>query len=192
MPSRTSRESIGFAELFEQVRLNAELVVLAACRTGLGQDIRGEGVIVLTRAFLSAGARSVAVSLWNVSNTGTAELMKAFYRELRSGLSKDIALQRAMTSVAAAPRSRHPFYWAPFVLVGDWQWRQVTGAASGDHKTEKTRVTRAVIPRRRRHRLLTNEQHGRPRWMHGERARYLAHADAVAPLKGADMEQERA
>lgn len=78
-------------------------------------------MIGLTRAFLYAGARSVAVSLWDVSDVGAAEFMKAFYRELRNGTSKDVALQRAMIAVLGNPTRRHPFYWAPFILVGDWQ-----------------------------------------------------------------------
>ena len=108
-------------EIFERVRLNADLVVLSACETGLGQDLQGEGLIGLTRAFLYAGARSVVVSLWDVTDVGASEFMKAFYRELRAGTSKDVALQRAMVIVSRNPAHRHPFYWTPFILVGDWQ-----------------------------------------------------------------------
>ena len=108
-------------EIFERVRLNADLVVLSACQTGLGQELRGEGLIGLTRAFLYAGARSVVVSLWDVSDPATAAYMTAFYGELRKGASKDVALQRAMIAVSRNPRCRHPFFWAPFILVGDWQ-----------------------------------------------------------------------
>jgi CHAT domain-containing protein len=108
-------------EIFEQLRVNADLVVLSACQTALGQNLRGEGLIGLTRAFLYAGARSVVVSLWDVSDSGTAEFMQTFYRELRSGKSKDVALQTAMVTVARTPERRHPFYWAPFVLAGDWR-----------------------------------------------------------------------
>ena len=108
-------------EIFEHLRLNATLVVLSACQTGLGENVRGEGLVGLTRAFLYAGARSVAVSLWDVSDAGTAALMKTFYQELRNGASKDVALQRAMIAAHGDPARKHPFYWAPFILVGDWQ-----------------------------------------------------------------------
>ena len=108
-------------EIFEHVRLHAVLVVLSACQTALGENVRGEGLVGLTRAFLYAGARSVAVTLWDVGDAGTVELMKTFYEELRKGTSKDVALQRAMIAVHTDPSHRHPFDWAPFVLVGDWK-----------------------------------------------------------------------
>ena len=108
-------------EVFERMRLKATLVVLSACQTGLGEDVRGEGLVGLTRAFLYAGARSVAVTLLDVSDVGTEELMKRFYGELRTGTSKDVALQRAMVAVHRNPSRSHPFYWAPFTLIGDWQ-----------------------------------------------------------------------
>lgn len=108
-------------EIFEHVRVNADLVVLSACQTALGQDLNGEGLIGLTRAFLYAGAQSVVVSLWDVSDVGAAEFMKAFYQELRKGATKDVALQRAMTTMYINPTRRHPFYWAAFILVGDWR-----------------------------------------------------------------------
>jgi CHAT domain-containing protein/tetratricopeptide (TPR) repeat protein len=108
-------------EIFEQLHLNASLVVLSACQTGLGQELRGEGLIGLTRAFLYAGAKSVVVSLWEVNDRSTSELMRAFYYELLKGIGKDEALRRAMVTVRRDPRWRHPFYWSPFILVGDWK-----------------------------------------------------------------------
>ena len=108
-------------EIFERVRVRADLVVLSACETGLGQDLRGEGLIGLTRAFLYAGARSVVVSLWDVSDAGAAELMRTFYQALQKGDSKDVALRHAMLSTLRNPARRHPFYWTPFNLVGDWR-----------------------------------------------------------------------
>lgn len=107
-------------EVFEQVKLNADLVVLSACETGLGTELKGEGLIGMTRAFQYAGAKSIVVSLWAVNDESTAVLMSAFYRELRKGSSKDVALQRAMVVVRRNPRWRHPFYWSPFTLVGSW------------------------------------------------------------------------
>jgi CHAT domain-containing protein/tetratricopeptide (TPR) repeat protein len=104
-----------------RLKLNADLVTLSACRTGLGQLLKGEGIIGLTRAFLYAGAESVVVSLWNVNDIATATLMKAFYKNLQQGLSKDEALRQAKLALIRGqqPAWRHPYYWAPFVLVGD-------------------------------------------------------------------------
>lgn len=104
-------------EVFQRVRLDAELVVLSACETGLGMEGGGEGLIGLTRAFQYAGARTVLASLWGVSDESTAALMKVFYRELRRGQPKDLALQAAQKALAG----RHPFFWAAFELEGDWR-----------------------------------------------------------------------
>jgi len=108
-------------EILGEMRLNADLVVLSGCETGLGQRVRGEGLIGLTQAFQYAGARSVVTSLWEVNDASTATLMTAFYQELNKGTSKDIALQRAMRTVRTNPKWQHPFFWSPFILVGDWQ-----------------------------------------------------------------------
>ncbi len=106
-----------------RLKLNADLVTLSACRTGLGQLLNGEGLIGLTRAFLYAGAESVVVSLWNVNDIATATLMKAFYKNLKQGLSKDDALRQAKLELIRGQQQawRHPYYWAAFVLVGDPQ-----------------------------------------------------------------------
>ncbi len=103
-----------------RLKLNADLVTLSACRTGLGRMLYGEGIIGLTRAFLYAGAESVVVSLWNVNDIATASLMKAFYKNLSQGLSKNDALRQAKLQLLRGqqPAWRHPYYWAPFVLVG--------------------------------------------------------------------------
>jgi CHAT domain-containing protein len=108
-------------EIFEQVRLDADLVVLSACQTGLGKELGGEGLIGLTRAFQYAGARSIAASLWNVKDVQTAQLMKRFYTHLQSGESKDEALRAAQWELLRSRSSSHPFYWAAFSLIGDWQ-----------------------------------------------------------------------
>jgi CHAT domain-containing protein len=104
-----------------RLKLNADLVTLSACRTGLGQLLRGEGMIGLTRAFLYAGSESVMVSLWNVNDIATASLMKAFYKNLKQGLNKDEALRQAKLELIHGRQQawRHPYYWAAFVLVGD-------------------------------------------------------------------------
>ncbi len=104
-----------------RLKLNADLVTLSACRTGLGQLLKGEGMIGLTRAFLYAGADSVVVSLWNVNDIATATLMKAFYKKLKQGLPKDDALRQAKLEMIRGRQQawRHPYYWAAFVIVGD-------------------------------------------------------------------------
>jgi CHAT domain-containing protein len=105
-------------EIFN-LKLNAELVVLSACETGLGKEVRGEGLIGLTRAFLYAGTPSVAVSLWKVEDRSTAELMARFYRHLKDGRTKAGALRQAQLDLIGDKKFAHPYYWAPFVLVGE-------------------------------------------------------------------------
>jgi CHAT domain-containing protein/Tfp pilus assembly protein PilF len=109
-------------EIFESVRLEADLVTLSACDTALGREMGGEGLLGLTRAFQYAGARSVLASLWGVSDASTARLMKRFYGYLRAGQSKDEALRAAQIDhIREKPGSSHPFYWAAFQLSGDWK-----------------------------------------------------------------------
>ena len=121
-------------EIFERVRLDADLVVLSACRSGLGKELGGDGLIGLTRAFQYAGARTVAATLWGVADQTTAELMIRFYRYLRAGKPKDVALQAAQIELISGPiqvrgeagqtvekDASAPYYWAAFQLFGDWQ-----------------------------------------------------------------------
>ncbi len=108
-------------EIFESVRIDADLVVMSACETGLGKAMRGEGMIGLTRAFQYAGARSIIASSWKVSDRSTSELMKFFYGNLKKGLPKDIALQKAKKKLLKRKKYSHPFYWAGFQLIGDWK-----------------------------------------------------------------------
>jgi CHAT domain-containing protein len=107
-------------EVFEHVRLDADLVVLSACDTGLGKEERGEGLIGLSRAFHYAGARSVLASLWRVDDRSTSQLMTRFYTELRGGKSKDEALRAAQLALKRR-NPADPYYWAAFSLMGDWQ-----------------------------------------------------------------------
>jgi len=109
------------AEIFN-LHLDADLVVLSACETGLGRMVRGEGLLGLTRAFLYAGASSLVVSLWSVADRSTSELMKRFYGSLvNEKQSRSVALKDAKLSMLDDPEFAHPFNWAPFVLIGDWQ-----------------------------------------------------------------------
>jgi CHAT domain-containing protein/Tfp pilus assembly protein PilF len=107
-------------EIFEQVRIDADLVTLSACGTALGREMSGEGILGLTRAFQYAGARSVLASLWTVRDDSTADLMHRFYKHLRHGRAKDAALRTAQVEMIRRPGS-HPGGWAAFQLIGDWR-----------------------------------------------------------------------
>jgi CHAT domain-containing protein/tetratricopeptide (TPR) repeat protein len=118
------RPQDGFLRLHEiyNLRLTAEVVVLSACQTALGKEVRGEGLIGLTRGFMYAGAPRVVASLWQVDDLATAELMKRFYTGmLKDGLRPAAALRAAQLELwKQKPRSA-PFYWAAFVLQGEWR-----------------------------------------------------------------------
>jgi CHAT domain-containing protein len=117
-------EADGFLRVDEvfNLRLGSPLVMLSACETGLGRERRGEGVIGLTRAFMYAGAPTVGVSLWSVGDKSTAELMPEFYRRLLAGQEGAPAAMRAsQLAMIAGKRYSAPFYWSPFVIVGDWR-----------------------------------------------------------------------
>jgi CHAT domain-containing protein/Tfp pilus assembly protein PilF len=116
----TSKED-GILRLGEiyNLNLNADLVVLSACETGLGQIAQGEGIIGLTRGFLYAGASNVLVSLWQVSDMTTSDLMVDFYDKMLVGMSKAEALAEAKRQmIRRDPGYAKPYYWAPFILVG--------------------------------------------------------------------------
>ena len=99
--------------------LAARLVGLMACQSGAGTVSGGEGVLGLVWAFWAAGCPSVLASSWSVEDEATETLMVTFYRELRNGRSKDVALQKAMQTVQADPRWRHPFFWSAFQVYGN-------------------------------------------------------------------------
>jgi CHAT domain-containing protein len=105
------------------LRLGSPLVMLSACETGLGKEKRGEGVMGLTRAFLYAGAPTVGVSLWSVADKSTADLMTEFYKRLLASdnVSSASAIRDAQLAMISGKKYSAPFYWAPFVLVGDWR-----------------------------------------------------------------------
>jgi CHAT domain-containing protein/Tfp pilus assembly protein PilF len=114
----------GFLPAYEvyNLRLNAELVVLSACQTALGEDIRGEGLVGLTRAFMYAGTPRVVASLWRVPDGATAALMERFYHALLSRrLTPANALRTAQESIRGERRWAAPYYWAGFTLVGEWK-----------------------------------------------------------------------
>jgi CHAT domain-containing protein len=104
------------------LRLPAELVVLSACETGLGKEIKGEGLVGLTQGFMYAGARRVVVSLWNVNDKATAELMARFYRGmLREQKTPAAALRAAQIEMSRQRQWQSPYYWAAFTLQGEWK-----------------------------------------------------------------------
>ena len=117
-------------EIFERVRLDADLVVLSACDSGRGKELGGEGLLSLTRAFQFAGARAVVASLWQVPDEGSADLMIRFYRHLRNGAPAADALRQAQLKIVdQAVRNAQgtemdlakDLVWAAFEVFGDWQ-----------------------------------------------------------------------
>jgi CHAT domain-containing protein len=137
----TDEDYDGFLEMNEiyDLNLNADLVVLSACKTGLGEEIKGEGLVGLTHAFIHAGARSLVVSLWDVNDQSTSLLMESFYKNLKT-MNKAEALRQAKLDLMKGSLSlsgergvggiteskerkrdcSHPYYWAPFVLIGNY------------------------------------------------------------------------
>jgi CHAT domain-containing protein len=115
----------GFLRLIDiyNLRLPVELVVLSACQTGLGKEIRGEGLVSLTRGFMYAGAPRVVASLWKVDDKATAELMKRFYQGMLGDqkLRPAAALRAAQVVMWKQKQWREPYYWAAFVLHGEWR-----------------------------------------------------------------------
>lgn len=101
------------------LNLNADLVTLSACETGLGKVSKGEGIIGLSRALIYAGANNVVVSLWNVADASTSDLMTSFYNNF-SGNNFGTALRDAkLEMINSSSGYSHPYYWAPFVLIGE-------------------------------------------------------------------------
>lgn len=122
--NRQGASQEGFLTLHDIYNLNlsADLVVLSACETALGKEIKGEGLIGLTRGFLYAGAARVVSSLWKVDDEATAELMKDFYRNLlERKMAPAAALRAAQITVRSSKRWQSPYYWAAFVLQGEWK-----------------------------------------------------------------------
>jgi CHAT domain-containing protein/tetratricopeptide (TPR) repeat protein len=113
---------IGLEDVYS-LRAPVDLVVLSACRTGLGKEIRGEGLVGLTRGFMYAGATTVVASLWEVNDEATSELMKRFYTEmLQNRKTPDEALRIAQNSIRQIPRWSAPHHWAGFTLQGEYRY----------------------------------------------------------------------
>jgi len=141
MPEERTSEDDGFLKAWEVLGLDlhgCDLVTLSACETAKGKLVSGEGIVGLTRAFLYAGAASVLCTQWSVPDDSTAAIMVRFYEHYRAGETKDVALQRAMREIRTGrtkdgsplqfpeplkwrPEWSRPYYWAPFILVGEYQ-----------------------------------------------------------------------
>jgi CHAT domain-containing protein len=123
--------------------------VLSACETGVGKKVRGEGLMALTRGFMYAGAKRVVASLWQVNDASTARLMKYFYEGmLRDKLSPAAALRAAQLGMLKQPTYGAPYYWAAFVVQGEWQgWSPAPAPNAGDEAGR-------AAPRRRQRRAL--------------------------------------
>jgi CHAT domain-containing protein len=121
---RQGRARDGFLRLHEiyDLRLGADLVVLSACQTGLGKEIRGEGLVGLTRGFMYAGAPRLVTSLWQVDDKATSELMARFYRGMFvRKLTAASALRAAQIEMWRQKDWQSPYYWAAFALQGEWR-----------------------------------------------------------------------
>ncbi|MCK5168624.1 MAG: CHAT domain-containing protein, partial [Bacteroidales bacterium] len=120
--STLNEDGILYSGEIYNLKLNADLTVLSACETGLGEIKKGEGLIGLTRALLYAGSKNIIVSLWKVADNSTSDLMIDFYKNLlneeqeKQEFSK--ALQQAKLKMIDEGKYAHPFYWSPFILIG--------------------------------------------------------------------------
>lgn len=119
-PTIGKNELLTVAEIYN-LPINADLVILSACETGIGEQQKGEGVISLARAFAYAGAKSIVASLWSVNDQSTMQIMDHFYGELKAGKAKNIALASAKRNYLAQNpgKQAHPFFWAAFIGLGD-------------------------------------------------------------------------
>ena len=138
----------GFLTLRDIYRLRApvSLVVLSACQTGLGKEVRGEGLIGLTRGFMYAGASSVVASLWKVDDEATAELMKLFYKNMfEEGMTPAAALREAQNSFRRHPTWSSPYYWAGFTLQGDYRQVITRNSSSRGYVVASVSVLLAVL-----------------------------------------------
>jgi CHAT domain-containing protein/tetratricopeptide (TPR) repeat protein len=125
-PTQQDDGKLTVSEIFD-MDVKANLVTLSACETGLARGTKGDfpqgdDLVGLSRAFIHAGAPSVVASLWKVSDESTVEMMRSFYGNLQT-MPKAEALQKAQLALARSSTmtSSHPYFWAPFILVGDWK-----------------------------------------------------------------------
>jgi CHAT domain-containing protein len=135
----------GFLRLHDIYNLNlsADLVVLSACNTGLGKDVKGEGLIGLTRGFMYAGAAGVVASLWKVDDDATSELMNHFYEAMfKRGMSPAAALRESQLAMWRQKRWHAPYYWAAFVIQGQYNDKE---SMSGPSLHARKRITALAV-----------------------------------------------
>jgi CHAT domain-containing protein len=109
-------------EIFGLDLRNTNLVVLSACETALSKIYGGDDLVGLSRGFIYAGTPSLLATLWEVDDHSTAILIEEFYKNWqKKGMSKPKALQQAQVALKSMPQYQHPFYWAPFIMIGDWR-----------------------------------------------------------------------
>jgi CHAT domain-containing protein len=115
----------GFLRLHEiyNLKLPADLIVLSACQTALGKEVKGEGLVGLTRGFMYAGAKSVVASLWAVDDKATSELMKLFYQNMlgEKKIRPSAALREAQITMWKSKRFNPPYFWSAFTIQGEWR-----------------------------------------------------------------------
>jgi len=120
---RRSGDDDGILTALEATRLDlsgTELVVLSACDSGVGEVQNGEGVYGLRRALALAGAQTQVTSLWKVSDDATRNLMVDYYRRLLQGAGRSAALRQVQRAMLTSPTYSHPYYWASFIPIGNW------------------------------------------------------------------------
>ena len=123
-PADTTENGLVFVKDLYNMRIQAALVVLSACETGIGELQRGEGIISLSRGFSYAGAASIVTTLWSIDDSASAEIMELFYKNLKAGKTKDTALREAKLVYLDRRKhsnASHPFFWAAFIPVGDME-----------------------------------------------------------------------
>ena len=117
-----------FLNEFYSLDLNTNLVVLSACETAIGEFQRGEGIVSLARGFFYAGVESIVTTLWKLDDKSSLELMPAFYGNMKAGMTKDVALQKAKLNFLNNNQDfrAHPLYWASFVPVGNMEILEIS------------------------------------------------------------------
>jgi CHAT domain-containing protein len=118
-------EQDGFLRLADiyNIKLSADLVVLSACQTAVGRNLRGEGLVSLTRGFMYGGAARVVASMWRIDDEASKELMAKFYDHMlgQDHMTPAAALRAAQNDIRKHDRWRHPYFWAAFVMQGEWR-----------------------------------------------------------------------
>lgn len=120
-PEASDTGFLNAREVYDVDLKKVSMVTLSACESGLGRIARGDEILGFTRSFFTAGASALFVSLWPVADDSTELLMSTLYKELASGKEAVAAMQTAQVTVLRREKFAHPFFWAPFNLVGDWR-----------------------------------------------------------------------